>query len=154
VNGIRWRIGQHRPDRRRGSEEGVSPELFARLLAEELEKFQEPVERARDLPNLDEVRSMIEELTARGGTQVVFFEMPVHPAVAASPRCVSHRAILRAEFPPERYTWLSLPAADYRTTDGVHLLPASALIVRDFLVETVARLLGEQAALDGPRPSL
>ena len=154
VNGIRWRIRQHRAGAGRQAEGGVSPELFARLLAEELEKFQEPVERARELPHLEEVRGMIEELTVRGGTQVVFFEMPVHPAVAASPRYVTHRAILRAEFPPERYTWLSLPEADYRTTDGVHLLSSSALIVRDFLVETVARLSRGQAALDGPRPSL
>lgn len=55
-------------------------------------------------------------------TEVVFFEIPMHPKISDSPKQNMIRRKLLERFPPGEYKWISLPdPKGYRTTDVIHL---------------------------------
>ena len=84
-------------------------------------------------PGADEFSLTAGELTQRlevfreRGSQVVFFELPVHPDLCTTPRALAVRAGLQDILPPAAFTRLPEPdCAAFRTTDGHHLDPESA----------------------------
>ncbi|SOD81292.1 hypothetical protein [Spirosoma fluviale] len=65
--------------------------------------------------------------------KVVFFEMPVHPALCQSALSIRVREALYKRFPRERYTYIPQPGcAQFHTTDGIHLTGASAALYADY----------------------
>lgn len=59
--------------------------------------------------------------------RVVLFDPPAAPEAEATQRAKLFRELLAKEFPKEQYEWLPREnPADYQTSDGLHLMPASA----------------------------
>jgi hypothetical protein len=71
--------------------------------------------------NLAELDRLATELTARGA-QLVFFEMPIDPALEAAPAVASVRQAVRTAFPGDKACWNEgTPPAGLPSTDGIHL---------------------------------
>lgn len=75
---------------------------------------------------LGAVRKQLEVLRKRGA-RVIFFELPVHPALCGTVRTEGMRSAVRAIFPSPDYVLLGQPdCAAFLTTDGHHLRPVAA----------------------------
>jgi hypothetical protein len=63
----------------------------------------------------------------RGGTKVVFMEMPADPAIRNGGAMQTVLLALIQAFPPDRYEWIEFSAlAPFTTADGLHLLSQDA----------------------------
>lgn len=70
--------------------------------------------------------SYVDELE-RAGTKCVFYEMPIDKTLRDLAEPAAVRKALNERFPASRYTWLELePGRDWKTSDGIHLLPDEA----------------------------
>lgn len=104
----------------------AAPAFDAKLLANSLEIQQDVYahEIAPDLlaQNMQILRGQVSALEA-SGSQVVFFELPIHPILEDTPRAQQIRAAFVATFPTERLiTSAELSRAiKVQTIDGVHL---------------------------------
>ena len=105
---------------------GGAPAFDARMLANGLPIEQDTYahEIAPELlaENMQILRGQVDALEA-SGTQVIFFELPIHPVLEETPRARQIRAAFAATFPKERLirsTELARGIA-IRTIDGVHL---------------------------------
>ena len=99
-------------------------ELAARLPIEQA-KYVDAVLIENIEDELNELRRLIAELEAKG-SEIIFFTMPVDPSLVETEKYSSTRQLLETHFPNAEF--LPLPLNDtYRTTDGIHLLYASAL---------------------------
>ena len=69
---------------------------------------------------------IVDALT-KAGTKCVFFEMPIDPTLMDLAEPVAVRKAMALRFPQDRYTWLPIDlGADYKTSDGIHLVKADA----------------------------
>jgi len=74
------------------------------------------------------------------GTRVVFFQMPVAGQLLASPLYRARKMLLPALFPSNQFNWVdAAEQRKYQTTDGVHLMPRSAVRYVDILNAYISR---------------
>lgn len=99
----------------------VDPPLHDTLIARQQLMLAQPPDPALLQANLDELDRLARELTGHGA-QLVFFEMPVDPALEAAPAVVAVRQAVRTAFPGDKACWNEgTPPAGLPSTDGIHL---------------------------------
>lgn len=119
VRGLRSRSGE-------GASAGVDERVREAEVVRQLSELAQPPPAAAWAAALARLDAAVAALRA-SGTEVCFLEMPMDPRLLAAPRQTMTRAELLRRYPPQRWAWLRLAdAADWPTTDGVHLEPAAA----------------------------
>jgi hypothetical protein len=80
---------------------------------------------------------LVDRFTAVG-CKCVFFELPVHPSLAALAQPVAIRNAMAARFPADRYRWVRFDSTrDYQTSDGIHLVrPVADELTRKIIAES------------------
>ena len=69
---------------------------------------------------------IVDALTS-AGTKCIFFEMPIDPTLMDLAEPAAVRRAMELRFPRDRYPWLPIDlSADYKTSDGIHLVEADA----------------------------
>ncbi|MFK8164662.1 MAG: hypothetical protein AB8H12_19605 [Lewinella sp.] len=98
--------------------------------------------------NSDELTKVLGALSVRlqrlraQGVEVLFYELPVHPALCQAPKSLAIREAFYAAFPPSEFSYVAQPeCANYSTTDGLHLGERSNADYSAFLVEEIGRLI-------------
>jgi hypothetical protein len=96
--------------------------LLANGLAVQQDVYAHEIEPDLLAANMQILRDQVSALEA-SGTQVIFFELPIHPALEQTPRARQIRTAFIAVFPTERLiTSVELSRGiKVRTIDGVHL---------------------------------
>lgn len=74
----------------------------------------------------------------RTGVRVFLVELPMHDAIARSPRELRRRQMVDAMLPAGAFPRLTLPARAWRTSDGRHLEPDDARALATWLQNAVA----------------
>ncbi|MEM9540570.1 MAG: hypothetical protein AAGA60_13845 [Cyanobacteria bacterium P01_E01_bin.42] len=71
------------------------------------------------------------------GIRVVFVDIPRETEVTKTPRQQEVASLMRSLFPPSRYDWFEVPVGQWRTSDGLHLIPKEVnrytLLLRQYL---------------------
>jgi hypothetical protein len=99
----------------------VDPPLHDTLIARQQLLLAQSPDPALLQANLAELDRLAVELTGHGA-QLVFFEMPIDPALEAAPAIVAVRQAVRAAFPGDKACWNeATPPAGLPSTDGIHL---------------------------------
>lgn len=132
----------------------------ASMVAEQLAKYEAPVDGAGVAGRVTELRQVIDQLAERG-VAVALFEMPEDATLYDAPAKAAWRAALAEALPRDRYHWVdAVRWSDYHTTDGLHLAGEQAQRYTRHLVAAVGRLdasrsannpINTQAAVTKPR---
>ncbi len=112
--------------------------------------YARPIDGGLLTARLARLREIVDRLERRG-TRIVFFEMPTHPTLCASPRLRGIRQAVQQAFPSHPYL-RDRHCERYSVTDGLHLGTRSAslfgkllfrdLLRRGWLPESVVRRPG------------
>jgi hypothetical protein len=128
------------------SREEIPDELRAKLIrAEQAGWAVKPNEES--LAN--ETAKLAQHIDAlnRQGSVCILFEMPVDPALSTLPRPVMVRQALEERFPRDKYHWISFgPERNYKTRDGIHLIPEEANKLTQLIVDYVNKVSPEAGA--------
>ena len=109
------------------------------IVQEALNKNIETWQKFRPVfKNLDQIEDYFKWLTANG-SQVVIFEMPMHPEISKSPKAEFLRSAIHERFPDIPFI-PSPSSTNYSTRDGIHLTPESALNYSTHLANEIKRL--------------
>ena len=82
-----------------------------------------------------QLREFVDVLRSRG-SDVVLFEMPMHPDVCAAEGVVHMRRAISLALSPETYRQLPPPdCGEYGTTDGLHLSSDGAMLFAETLFQ-------------------
>jgi hypothetical protein len=97
--------------------------LFKSLMAIQVKAYSE---RDTSLINRSVLvlKNLVAKIEARG-SKVVFFEMPVNPAIQQSPKATLIRQTVKQSFP--NYQFIDLPPTTFKTRDGLHLAQKEAM---------------------------
>ena len=99
----------------------IDPPLHATLVARQQRLLAAPPDSAALQDNLAELKRLAGLLAAQG-TELVFFEMPIDPALEQASEVVAVREAAVAAFPPAANCWYDAKApAGLPATDGIHL---------------------------------
>lgn len=98
---------------------------FRKSLERHQEHYATPPDQRLFAAHMRQLEKYVRSLEA-GGTQVVFFEMPTHPTLCTSNYLNFVRTQVREHFPSHQYI-RDPNCARYQVTDGLHLVPASAI---------------------------
>lgn len=113
--------------------------IFDRLLADQKRHHAAPLSEGAQANPIRELSADIATLEERGIT-VVFFEMPMNPALCEMPLQTSIRNLIRTQFPAEPYFRISDCNA-VKTVDGVHLSRPEAEPVTQQFVQIVREVI-------------
>jgi hypothetical protein len=70
----------------------------------------------------------------KNGVRVILFNLPTESRLENTPRRQQIQGLMRQIFPPEQFEWLpEPPSREWRTSDGIHLIPADAQAYAEFL---------------------
>ena len=83
-------------------------------------KDDKPIEDSIVKNRMNEIKSLISELEAKG-TKFVFFEMPINYKLTHMKSLDQIREVVRKDYPEETYDYLPSDTSKYMTTDGQHL---------------------------------
>lgn len=83
-------------------------------------KDDKPIEDSIVNNRMNEIKSLISELEAKG-TKFVFFEMPINYRLTHMKSLDQIREVVRKDYPEETYDYLPSDTSKYMTTDGQHL---------------------------------
>ena len=83
-------------------------------------KDDKPIEDSIVKNRMNEIKSLISELEAKG-TKFVFFEMPINYRLTHMKSLDQIREVVRKDYPEETYDYLPSDTSKYMTTDGQHL---------------------------------
>ncbi|MBP0018662.1 MAG: hypothetical protein J7647_14095 [Cyanobacteria bacterium SBLK] len=71
------------------------------------------------------------------GIRVILVDIPRETKVAKTPRQQEVKSLMKSLFPPSRYDWFEPPVEQWKTSDGLHLIPKEvnryALLLRQYL---------------------
>ena len=87
---------------------------------ESILKDDKPVEEDIVKKRMNDIKSLISELEAKG-TKFVFFEMPINYRLTHLKSLDQIRKVVRKTFPEDTYIYLPSDTSKYMTTDGQHL---------------------------------
>ena len=103
-------------------------------------------------PSDEEAVALIESLQAyiryfqQKGVKVIFFEVPFHQKLYGTRYNKWKSDELERLFPSEQYAYIKYPFADtVKTTDGVHLTRASALLYCSYLSQQIDKILNHRS---------
>ncbi len=85
-----------------------------------MKEGDEPLQQEKIQERLHEIKRLINAIES-GGTQFIFFEMPVNEQLLHLKLYDQTRTVLQKEFPKDKYCYLPSDTAKYLTTDGIHL---------------------------------
>ena len=85
-----------------------------------MKEGDEPLQQEKIQERLHEIKRLINAIES-GGTQFIFFEMPVNEQLLHLKSYDQTRTVLQKEFPKDKYCYLPSDTAKYLTTDGIHL---------------------------------
>lgn len=101
-------------------------QLFDELLAEKIKDYNTK-------PGSEEIEQAFNALTEsvdflqKQKVEVIFFELPVNPALCDLPKAQIIRKRFIKQFPPSKFRYIPQPDCnEYRTSDGIHLNEAEA----------------------------
>lgn len=115
--------------------------VFKKLLNQEIEKNSKLPDPKIVEESFRTLQHYVHALESKG-VNVVFFEMPVNPALYHSPRVSFVRTNFYKYFPPEKYHYIFSPDwSMYHTSDGLHLKPEEALQYTSFFKLQMAKYL-------------
>ena len=101
--------------------DAVTPEFYNGLVQRRLGELAKPLPPKQ----LDELAARLHRYVTeleKGGTKVVFFEVPEIPESWNQPLKVSIRERVRSQFPEPQYRWVPfVDAGGYKSSDAVHL---------------------------------
>ncbi|TGK01073.1 hypothetical protein EHO59_14260 [Leptospira semungkisensis] len=101
-----------------------SEELQKKLKEEHLEEvtrwYGAAVEKKKLEERMSSLSSLLLQLEAKG-IRPVFFEMPMHPKILASPKETGTREITRTHFPETKYLWYFAKGGPFEDSDALHL---------------------------------
>jgi hypothetical protein len=78
-------------------------------------------------------------LLEKGGTRIIFFEMPLNPILQQSVRCRYVSKKIQEYFSPTHYTYLPKKDWQFETTDGIHLKTDEATAFTCFLKDYLTK---------------
>lgn len=115
----------------------ITDEVTDRLIAERLKEAQELLPADKVSGRICVADQLVTELQAQG-IEVIFYEVPEHPAVYGTPRKQQIREAWRSMFPPTEFRWFEMPdPSKYQTNDGRHLTWESARRFQEYLTTTL-----------------
>ncbi len=118
----------------------LDPAFFETILARQIEQFSENPADELLVSRFESIRRRVNELESKG-VQVVFFEMPIHARLCNLPKPKIIRETFYRYFPATKYKYIALPdCSEYRTTDGLHLLPKEALNYTEYFKSQAASI--------------
>ncbi len=128
----------------------VDAPLHETLIARQRRLLAQPPDPALLQANLAELDRLATGLGGRGA-EMVFFEMPIDPALETAPAIVAVRQAVRAAFPPEKSCWNEdVAPAGLPSTDGIHLDSDTASMFWAHLAATDCRR--KPLSAEAPRP--
>lgn len=83
-------------------------------------KDDKPIEDSIVKNRMNEIKSLVSELEAKG-TKFVFFEMPINYRLTHMKSLDQIREVVRKDYPEGTYDYLPSDTSKYMTTDGQHL---------------------------------
>lgn len=83
-------------------------------------KDDKPIEDSIVKNRMNEIKSLISELEAKG-TKFIFFEMPINYRLTHMKSLDQIREVVRKDYPEGTYDYLPSDTSKYMTTDGQHL---------------------------------
>ena len=83
-------------------------------------KDDKPIEDSIVKNRMNEIKSLVSELEAKG-TKFVFFEMPINYRLTHMKSLDQIREVVRKDYPEDTYDYLPSDTSKYMTTDGQHL---------------------------------
>lgn len=83
-------------------------------------KDDKPIEDSIVKNRMNEIKSLVSELEAKG-TKFVFFEMPINYRLTHIKSLDQIREVVRKDYPEGTYDYLPSDTSKYMTTDGQHL---------------------------------
>ena len=118
---------------------GINEDLFKKLLDGEIaDNLKVPEDH--DLAERFELLKRYIDLLQKKGVKVVFYEIPMNPALQHSARLSSVREAFYKYFSPKQFAYLIVPDwSGYHTTDGEHLRQSEALQYTLFLKSQMER---------------
>lgn len=143
---INFFLTQVRRFRKEPGDPSPSERILSQMLAFHLNDNRVPLDPVLLDHQLEKLRDILKELEARG-SRILFFEMPVRPEIAASPRARQVREAFDRSFKDHRRldpTALAKPEP-FRTMDGVHLTPAEASLV----ARRIRELIEQESGVSG-----
>lgn len=121
-----------------GADNALDPAFFETILARQIEQFSEKPADELLVSRFESIQRRVNELESKG-VQVVFFEMPIHARLCNLPKPKIIRETFFRYFPPAKYKYIAIPdCSEYRTTDGLHLLPKEALKYTEYFKSQIA----------------
>jgi hypothetical protein len=114
--------------------------IFDRLLADEKRSYDTQLDNDAQAKLVTELRGDIAALKQRD-IRVVFFEMPINPALCETSRQTAIRNLVRTQFPAEPYFRIGDCNA-VTTEDGVHLSSPEAELATRQLAEIIRQTIG------------
>lgn len=105
---------------------GLDDEVFAGIMKANREHLGRSHPEAEIKARVERLGGHVDELM-RAGVKCVLFEMPIDSSLRDLAEPAAIRKALRERFPNGKYTWLELePGREWKTSDGIHLLPDEA----------------------------
>ncbi|UEG49466.1 hypothetical protein LK994_12565 [Ferruginibacter lapsinanis] len=107
------------------------------LIKKQKTEFDMPFNEVAINDRFKELKAKI-ALLKKQGTEIVFFEMPLHPELENTIQMKEIRKLFLQNFPADSFVYLDKPVyADYTTTDGLHLGGDNAKKFTHFFIDDV-----------------
>jgi hypothetical protein len=115
--------------------DGLDGEVFAGIMKANREHLSRSHPEAEMKARAERLGGYVDELM-RAGTKCVLFEMPIDSTLRDLAEPAALRKAVKERFPNGKYTWLELePRREWKTSDGIHLVPEEADQVITRMVE-------------------
>ncbi|WP_254563562.1 hypothetical protein [Oscillatoria sp. HE19RPO] len=114
----------------------ANPEFRERFIATMAETQQEKLSE-QAIQDLQKESKLVQQQIAtlqKNGVRVILFNLPTESRLENTPRRQQIQGLMRTFFPPEQFEWLpEPPSREWRTSDGIHLVPSDAQAYAEFL---------------------
>lgn len=118
---------------------GFRERFIATMAETQQEKFSEEA-----IQDLQQESKLIQQQIAtlqKNGVRVILFNLPTESRLENTPRRQQIKELMRTFFPPEQFEWLpEPPSREWKTSDGIHLLPSDAQVYAEFIKAQLIKL--------------